>query len=139
MTLAPLVYYVDPRPEIARLGIEALQRGYQLDCVLLTDIEEAKKRLRRPSLRPRVVVLADGPPQGKPWNGVEECQTFQQDAALQSVPIILISTNSYYQHPSLRPRQALEAGAKAFLEIPFLTEELYQEIARLLAPQMRSA
>jgi two-component system chemotaxis response regulator CheY len=65
-------------------------------------------------------------------NGLELLGRVKSDAALQSIPVVIISTEGKEEDTE----RGLEAGASAYIKKPFRNEELLEIIGRLkpLAP-----
>jgi two-component system, sensor histidine kinase len=113
---------VDDDADIRRLLQTRLAASY--DVVFASDAIGAVHEAR--TQQPDLVLLDLSLPGG---NGVVVMQRLRSIASLESVPVIVISA-----HDGVEPeRQALAAGARAFVPKPFDHSRLLDEIQRALA------
>ncbi len=124
MTSPTLVLYVEDDPTHVMLARRILEReGSTVEAV--SDGEQALRALE--STRPDVLVVDLGLP-GR--GGLALIRTIRGLANLSDLPVLAVSASTLRGEV----RQALTAGANAFLEKPYTKIELISAIRSLRAP-----
>jgi len=115
------VLIAEDEPHIVESLSFVLQRkGYEVEAVL--DGETALAQLR--NRRPDVMILDVMLPR---VNGFEVLKQVKSDAALHSVPVIILTAKGQAQDR----RMAEEIGADGFMTKPFSNQEVIDEVRRL--------
>ena len=115
------VLIAEDEPHIVESLSFVLQRkGYEVEAVF--DGETALAQLR--SHRPDVMILDVMLPR---VNGFEVLKQVKSDAALHSVPVIILTAKGQAQDR----RMAEEIGADGFMTKPFSNQEVIDEVRRL--------
>ncbi len=124
VTSPTLVLYVEDDPNHVMLARRILEReGIAVEAV--TDSDQALRALK--STRPDVLVIDLGLP-GR--GGLALIRTIRGEASLSDLPILAVSASTLRGEV----RQALAAGANAFLEKPYTKIELISAISSVPAP-----
>lgn len=124
----PRVLVVDDSPSICVFIANALQQaGYQVDVALSGREGFAKLMTFMPHCLILDVLLPD-------TNGYELCRYIRQNALLQRLPLILISS----KNAQLDITYGLRQGADRYLPKPFTAEALIQEIGEIVPDPLRS-
>ncbi len=115
------VLIAEDEPHIVESLSFVLQRkGYEVEAVF--DGETALAQLR--NRRPDVMILDVMLPR---VNGFEVLKQVKSDAALHSVPVIILTAKGQAQDR----RMAEEIGADGFMTKPFSNQEVIDEVRRL--------
>jgi len=126
-----LVYVVSPQAHSLQSTIEALRLATTHEYVVLHTPSELYLRLRRGSIRPRLILLDDGPPTSKAWVGAHICRFIKSNFE-DSPPIIVLTTDQRRHVPGYGQYrgQLTRAGAVMTIsepvQIPFLKGAIEQ-------------
>ena len=118
----PRVLIVEDEPNIV-LSLEILLHRAGYETVSAGDGEEALELMRR--TRPDVVLLDIMLPKR---NGYEVCRTVKSDAALSSIPVIMLTAKGQ----EVEILKGLELGASAYITKPFGNAEVLEAVRAAL-------
>lgn len=117
------VLIVDDEPNIV-LSVEFLMKREGYDVATAADGQEALELL--PRLRPDLMILDVMMPRK---NGFEVCEAVRADAALNGLPILMLTAKGR----EAEMKKGLSLGADAYVTKPFSTHDLVAQVAELLA------
>ena len=118
----PRVLIVEDEPNIV-LSLEILLHRAGYETVSAGDGEEALELMRR--TRPDVVLLDIMLPKR---NGYEVCRAVKSDAALSSIPVIMLTAKGQ----EVEILKGLELGASAYIAKPFGNAEVLEAVRAAL-------
>ena len=118
----PRVLIVEDEPHIV-LSLEILLHRAGYETVSAGDGEEAMEIIRR--TRPDVVLLDIMLPKR---NGYEICRAVKSDAALASIPVIMLTAKGQ----EVEILKGLELGASAYIAKPFGNAEVLEAVRAAL-------
>lgn len=118
----PRVLIVEDEPHIV-LSLEILLHRAGYETVSAADGEEAMELIRR--TRPDVVLLDIMLPKR---NGYEICRAVKSDAALASIPVIMLTAKGQ----EVEILKGLELGASAYIAKPFGNAEVLESVRAAL-------
>ena len=122
MTAAPTILIVDDDPDYVKVLSARLQtRGYEV----LTAFDGRAGLEAAQTKRPALIILDLLLPR---LNGYEVCTLLKQDTRYHRIPIIIFSGKTERKDREI----ALSCGADAYLTKPYTTDELFQQISRLI-------
>jgi DNA-binding response OmpR family regulator len=121
--MAQRILIAEDEPSIV-MSLEFLLKGAGYEVMIASDGNEALRLAVEQ--RPDLVLLDIMLPL---VNGFEVCRRLRQDAALQHVPILLLTARGRESEIA----RGMALGASAYMTKPFATQELVRTVGNLLA------